>query len=97
MRRLEETVVVGQIFYLLARDFSKVLASIPDVDTPEARHAIQQLMTISVPQIHTVGTFDNSCTPFMHPFVIGERMKKVSMIKRLIFGGGKRHGDAPQQ
>ena len=97
MRRLEETVVVGQLFYLLARDFSEVLTPIAHVDTPEARHAIHQLVAISVPQIHAFGTFDNAGTTFMHPFVIGERMEKVSVVKRLILSGGQRHVDAPRQ
>jgi len=29
--------------------------------------------------------------------VIGERMEKVSVVKRLIFSGGQRHVDAPRQ
>ena len=48
-------------------------------------------MSIGIPKVDAFSALNDSGTGFVHPFVIGKRMQKVGVIKRLIFGGAKRH------
>ena len=100
MGRLEEGVVVGQLVHLPCRDLTHLFAAIAEVHAPQARHSVEDLITLAVGQI------DAFC-PCNHPralageFVIGgERVHVVRRIKRLQFRGGevvcdRRHGHAP--
>ena len=88
---LEKTVVVGQVLYLFACDFGEVFSAVSHVDTPQARHTVQQAVTVGVPQVDAFGAFDNAHARFVHLFMIGKWMQKMCVIKRLIFSSGKRH------
>ena len=88
---LEKTVVVGQFLNLFTRNLGEVLSSIAHVDAPKACHGIEHLMSIGIPKVDAFSALNDSGTGFVHPFVIGKRMQKVGVIKRLIFGGAKRH------
>ena len=100
-RRLEEGVVVGQVEHLAIGGLGQLLAAIADIHAPQARHAVEQLVALGVPDPHAVGMGDDPRAAVgMEGLVVGEGMEMVADvvldefgdIEVLLMGG---HGFSP--
>ena len=80
---LEKGVVVRQLIHLLVRNVCQFLAAIAQIDTPQTRHAVDDLVALFVPQVHAVGFGDNTGAFVVKAAGIGERMQMVFGIQLL--------------
>jgi len=62
-RRLEKRVVVGELEHLLVRDLREFLASIADIDAPEAGEPIKQSMAFRIVNRTALRPSDDATTP----------------------------------
>ena len=81
--RLEETVVVRQFLHLRRGRVDQLAASIADIHAPEARHAIEDFLSLGIPQPYAIGAGDDAGTEFMQRLGIREGMQVVPAIDRL--------------
>ena len=87
IRRLEEVIVIGKRLQRLAAGFGEFGIAVADLDAPEPRHPVDDLVAFRIPQINTVGAGDHA-----HPFAaergaVGKRMNMMRGVERLpMFG-----------
>ena len=80
-RCLEKRVVIRQIQHLSVSRISQFLAAITHIHTPEARHAIQNLVTLAIPDVNPVGMGDDTGTArSVKRLMIRERMKMMGDV-----------------
>ncbi len=84
---LEEAVVVGQLEHLLVSGLGQLGAAVANVHAPQARHAIEHLVTLAVPQVDPFGTFDDAGATGTEILVVGERVQIVGGVHGLQGGG----------
>ena len=83
MRALEEIVVVRKFSHLRSRRIDDLIAAITGVNTPEARHAIEDLAAVRIENVHAFGTRNDTRTLFMQVLVIRKRMQVMLPIEFL--------------
>ena len=79
-RGLKERVVEGQLLQLRGRRIDQLLSPVADVDAPQARHRIEDLVTVAVPQVDVVGARDDARTLGRERLEIGERVQVVRRV-----------------
>jgi hypothetical protein len=90
---LKKCVVERQIAHLPRGDIGQFGAAITDVDAPEARHRIEELVAIAIPQAHAVRAGDDARALCRQPRRMGEGVHVVRGIKCLQLGGRHVVGD----
>jgi hypothetical protein len=80
---LEEGVVERQLTHLRARGFDQFLAAIADGHAPQAGHAVEDLVALAVPQVHTFGLGDDARAFLGQLLVITERRQVVGLAQGL--------------
>ncbi|CAM3208881.1 hypothetical protein PSME7519_20020 [Ectopseudomonas mendocina] len=83
VRGLEEGVVERQLQHLFGSCSDQFLAAIADGHAPQAGHAIEDLVALAVPQVHTFGLSDDARALLGQLLVITERRQVVSLAQRL--------------
>src|SRR4029079_9669038 len=82
-RRLEKRVVVRQIEHLPVGGLGQLLAAVTHIDAPQARHGIEQLVALRIPDPHPVGLRHNPRATFgMQGLVIGEGVEVMRGVLR---------------
>ena len=89
MAGLKEGVVIGQLIHLALGDFAQFGAAIADVDAPQPRHAVDDLVAFAVSQPDALALRHDPRTFFAQGGVVGERVHVMSSIQRLKFS--RRH------
>ena len=77
---LEEIIVIGQLKQLPVRRVGQLLPAVTDVDAPQAGHAVQQSVTVRIPDINTVGAGNHPATFLRQGFGIGKRVQVVGAV-----------------
>jgi hypothetical protein len=80
---LKKTVVVRQCLHLPVSSLDQFLAAITEVHAPEARHRIQNLVAIGVPDIYAISAADDAAAFLAQFLVIGERVQVMAAIAGL--------------
>ena len=78
--RLEEAVVEGQRAQLLRRGIDQCLLAVADVDAPQARHRVEDLLAVAVPQIDVLAPGDDARALARECLEVGERMEIVGRV-----------------
>jgi hypothetical protein len=81
--RLEKTVVVRQLEHLAVRCFGEFAAAVPEVDTPQPRHAVEHPVAFRIVEVDAVGFDDDAGAFRMQVLVIGERVQVVLPVQLL--------------
>ena len=77
---LEEGVVEGQLLHLPRRRVDQLLLAVADVDAPQARHRVEDLRALAVPQVDVVGARDDARALAGQRLEVGERMQEVRRV-----------------
>ncbi len=93
MRGLEEGVVIAQLLHLPRGDLGQFLAAIADVDAPEARHAVDDLLALAVGQPDALAARDDARALPGQRGILGEGMHVMRGVQRLEFLRGHVIGD----
>ena len=91
MGGLKKTVVVRQLEHLAIRHVGQVAAPVAQIDAPQARHAIENLIAVGIVQIHAFRPGNDPGSLAAERGMIRERMNVMCSIQRLPFGSGT-HG-----
>ena len=83
----EKQVVVRQFAHLLAGRFGQLVTAIADGNTPQAGHAVENLVAFAVPQVHALGVSDDAWADFFQLFEVTERCQVVIVAQLLPFEG----------
>ncbi len=83
----EKGVVEGQLLHLARRDLGQFVAAIADVDAPQARHAVNDLMAVAVFQPDTFGRRNHARFALGKRVGMTKRVQVVRGIERLKFSG----------
>ncbi|MCY1366699.1 hypothetical protein D9M69_536040 [compost metagenome] len=87
MRSLEEQVVVRQFAHLFTGGIGQFIATITNCDTPQAGHAIEDLVAFAVPEVNALGVGDDPRAFLFQLFEIAERSQVVIIAQGLPFTG----------
>ena len=87
MGALEEAVVERQLAHLARRGVGQFVAAVADVDAPEPRHAVQDLVAVGVVDVHALGAGDDPRALCRERLEVGERMQVVTGIELLPVAG----------
>jgi hypothetical protein len=86
-RSLEERVVKGQLAHLRRSRLNQFLAAIADIDAPQAGHAIEDAVAVTVVDIAALGMRDDPATAELFDFgPVGLRGKMVRDVEAAQFG-----------
>src|SRR5262249_11785337 len=88
---LEEGVVEGQLAHLPRGRFDQRALAVADVDAPQARHRVEDLLALAVPQPDAVAARDDARALLRERLEVGERMEEVRRVGALPVGGGPVH------
>ncbi len=97
-RAAEEGVVVGQLLHLPVGGLGELLAAVADIDAPQARHAVEDLVALAVVDEGTVGADDHAAAGAAQVLVVGEGVEMVrgvdrlQLFQRVVHGG---HRESP--
>ena len=80
---VEEAVVERQLQQLLVGRLGQLLAAVAHVDAPQARHAIEDLFALTVPDVDAVATNHDAGAHAGQRLVVGERMQEVTAVLAL--------------
>ena len=84
---LEEGIVERQFVHLACRDAAHLFPPVAEVDAPQARHRIEDLMAFAVGEVNALGPSDDARAFFRQFVVGGEGMHVMCGVQRLKFGG----------
>jgi hypothetical protein len=84
---MKEQVVVGQFAHLLAGGVGQFVTPITDGHTPQAGHAVENLVTFTVPQVHALGVSDDARANFFQLLEVAERRQVVIVAQVLAIRG----------
>ena len=88
VRRHEESVVIGQFFHLACGDICQTVATVADIDAPQASHTIDDPVPVTVRDPDTVSARDHARAALCQDVLRGERVHVVRGIQRLEFMRG---------
>ncbi|MCY1445642.1 hypothetical protein D9M71_621690 [compost metagenome] len=84
---LEEQVVVRQLAHLFGGHFNQLFTAVTDRHAPQARHAIEDLVALAVPQVHALGLGDDPRPLLLQLFIVTERCQVMLTAKGLPLTG----------
>ncbi|MNH27207.1 hypothetical protein D3C79_873090 [compost metagenome] len=84
---LEEQVVVRQLAHLLFCRLHQFFTAIADRHAPQASHAVEDLVPLAVPQMHTLGLGDDARPLLLQLLVVAEGREVMLPAQGLPFTG----------
>ncbi|MNL03763.1 hypothetical protein D3C87_1243110 [compost metagenome] len=87
VRGLEEQVVVRQFAHLFAGGIGQFIATITNRDTPQAGHAVEDLVAFAVPEVNALGVGDDPRAFLFQLLEVAERGQVVIVAQGLPFTG----------
>ena len=83
VRTLEKAVVVRKLAHLPRGGISQLVAAITDVDAPEPRHCVEDLLAFAVVEVHALGARDDARAFGGERPEVSERMQVVAGVEFL--------------
>src|SRR4030095_8622275 len=83
MGALEEAVVVRELAHLFRGDVRELIPAVADVDAPEPRHRVEDLLAFGIDQVHALGVRNDARAFGRERAEVRERMHVVPGVDLL--------------